>query len=300
MSDEIKLFEKKPFYIMIIDPGTINDLDWNNPDYVQSIVSKPFVKTELIEPSQFFESLSTFIEIGKEEDNFHLITKCIGEEKDYIYEMIYIDTLNKDSKLQWNELASMLDMENEIIRGKALLTKTYMPTLKNDIIFQDMTSSDLFKIIRNRGFTKIVVYDGDDSKLREDEFYGDLDKFAEKFFEGEYYKKKEMAFLAHNLNIYYTLSDYGNSKIYGNLLSGKIDKCFFFSMLTDTIRANLTKDELNKIIELSSILVPPYKPDAKWYEEEKDEHGRRIIKNRFRILDNVYNENKNNNNQNNK
>jgi hypothetical protein len=291
MSEEIIILDEKPFYIMIIKPGTINDLDWNNPDYVQSIVSKPFVKSELVNPSNFFESISTYLEIEKD-DNSHLMTKCIGEEKDYIYEMIHVDTLNKDSKLQWNELASMLDMENEIIRGPVVLTKTYIPTLKNDISFEDMTSSELFKIIRNRGFTKIVIYDGDDAKLREDEFYGDLDKFAEKFFEGEYYKKKEMAFLAHNLNIYYTLSDYGNSKICGNLLSGKIDKCFFFSMLTDTIRANLTKDELNKIIELSSILEPPYKPEGKWYEEEKDVHGRRIIKNRFRILDNVYNENK--------
>ena len=77
----------------------------------------------------------------------------------------------------------------------------------------------------------------------------------------------------------------------GKLLEPKVDKCLVYSMMTKTIRTNLTLNELNKIIKLSEVLKEPYKPDDKWFEEEKDEHGRKIIKNKYRILDNVYKEN---------
>jgi lambda repressor-like predicted transcriptional regulator len=45
---------------------------------------------------------------------------------------------------------------------------------------------------------------------------------------------------------------------------------------------------VNKIIKLSTVLEPPYKPDEKMVADEKDIHGRNIIKNKYRILDNTY------------
>jgi hypothetical protein len=47
-------------------------------------------------------------------------------------------------------------------------------------------------------------------------------------------------------------------------------------------------NEVTKIIKLSTVLEPPYKPDEKWLSDEKDIHGRNIIKNKYRILDNTY------------
>ena len=61
-------------------------------------------------------------------------------------------------------------------------------------------------------------------------------------------------------------------------------------MLTDKIRGCITKDEVEKIIKLSTILTPPFRYDAKWAEEEKDEHNRTIIKNKYRVLDITYQE----------
>ena len=61
-------------------------------------------------------------------------------------------------------------------------------------------------------------------------------------------------------------------------------------MITPTIRGNITLSEVEKIIKLSNYLESPYKMDNKWCEDEKDIHGRNIIKNRFKILDNVYKE----------
>ena len=282
MSD-IKIFDTKPFYILLIEPGKISHLDWNNPDYVQALISMPFVTTHEVNPQDFFEKLHQLLKI--DDKNNHIMNEYIAEEPDYIYEMMYINTLNIESDLPFNEMASLLHLEKEIVRGNAVLVKSYIPSLSNEISFNDMKNSDLFNIIRARGFTKIVVYD---EKLREEEIYGDIEVYAKKFFEDETYKKEELGFLKHNINIYYTKSEYGEENLFGKLLDGKIDKFMIFTMLTDTIRGSITLNEVNKIIKLSSVLEAPYKADDKLVADEKDIHGRNIIKNKYRILDNTY------------
>jgi len=282
MSD-IKIFDTKPFYILLIEPGKISHLDWNNPDYVQALISMPFVTTHEVNPQDFFEKLHSLLKI--DDKNNHIMNEYIAEEPDYIYEMMYINTLNIESDLPFNEMASLLHLEKEIVRGNAVLVKSYIPSLSNEISFNDMKNSDLYNIIKARGFTKIVVYD---EKLREEEIYGDIEVYAKKFFEDETYKKEEFGFLKHNINIYYTKSEYGEENLCGKLINGKIDKFMIFTMLTDTIRGSITLNEVNKIIKLSTVLQPPYKPDEKLVIEEKDIHGRNIIKNKYRILDNTY------------
>jgi len=286
MSD-IKIFNTNPFDFILIKPGKISHLDWNNPDYVQILTSMPFITTHLTKPEEFFDNIFKLLEVGIE-DKYHLVTDTISEEPNYLYEIIYIDTLNKQTKLPYNELATMLHLEGEQIMGNAIVIKTHIPSFSNDTLFNDMNTSELYKIVRQRGITKVVVYDGDDSKLREDEFYGDTDKYAKKFFEEEYFNKLEFAFLKYNINILYTKSSYGKKDVCGNFLKGNIDKFIIFTMLTDNIRGNITLNEVEKIIKLSYHLEPPYKTDEKWLKEEKDSTGRNIIKNKFKILDNVF------------
>jgi hypothetical protein len=288
MSD-IKIFNKTPFEFILIEPGQISHLDWNNTDYIQILTSMPFITTHSTKPDEFFDNIYKLLNVGKD-DNYHLVTENISEEPNYLYEIIYIDTLNKLSKLPYNELASMLHLEGEKICGNAIIIKTYIPSFDNETLLNDMNTSELYKIIRQRGFTKVVVYDGDESKLREDEFYGDIDNYAKKFFEEEYYHKTELSFLKHNINILYTKSNYGKPDICGKLLKGNIDKFIIFTMITDSIRGNITISEVDKIIKLSYHLESPYKVDSKWLEEEKDIYGRIIIKNKFKILDNVFKE----------
>jgi len=288
MSD-IKIFNETPFSFLLIEPGKISHLDWNNPDYVQTLVSMPFITVHSTNPNNFFDNIYKLLNVGKE-DKYHLITHNVSEEPENLYEIIYMDTLNKATKLPYNELATMLHSEGENIFGNAIIIKTYIPSFTNEPLIKDMNSSELYKIIKQRGFTKVVIYDSDDSKLKEDEFYGDIDKYANKFFEDEYYHKSEIGFLKHNINILYTKSNYGKSDVCGKLLKGNIDKFIIYTMNTDTIRGNITLLEVEKIIKLSHCLEPPYKPDNKWIEEEKDEHGRPIIKNKFKILDNVFRE----------
>lgn len=291
MSD-IKVFEQKPFYILLIEPGKINHLDWNNPDYVQSICSMPFIKTyqassEENSPDFIFRKIQDLLIVGKEDDKRHLMTEVISDEKNYLYEMIYLDTLNKHTNMEHNELATLLHLEKEVIHGNAIILRSYIPTeLDGQMKFEDMTNSELHKILKGRGFTKVLVWE--DDNWREEEVYGDLEPFAKKFFGDEYYQQTEVGFLKHNINIYYTKSNYGTNNVCGKLLNYKIDKCLVFTMMTNTIRSNLSLDEFQKIIKLSEVLEPPYKPDEYWFKDDRDEFGRKIIKNKYKILDNVY------------
>jgi hypothetical protein len=286
MSD-IKIFNEKPFYIILIEPSQISHLDWNNPNYVQSLVSLPSVKTFLVEPNNLFENIQKLLNITEESKLKHVMNFPIAEEPNYVYEMLYIDTLNKSHNLIKNDFGSLLHTENEEINGNVIIIKSHVPTLSSDMFMEDMTSDELFKIVKNRGFSKIVVYEED--TFRQEEIYGDIDIYAKKFFDEEYYTKMEIAFLKHNINIWYIKSEYGN-QVCGSLINVPIEKCIIFTMLTDSIRGSITVDEITKIFKLSTVLEPPFRPDVKWFDEEKDEHGRTIINNKYRILDNVYQE----------
>jgi hypothetical protein len=62
-------------------------------------------------------------------------------------------------------------------------------------------------------------------------------------------------------------------------------------MNTEKIRGNLTLNELNKIIDLSKKLNN-FDVDSELIKDEKDKFNRTIIKNKYRILEYVYNSNK--------
>jgi hypothetical protein len=80
---------------------------------------------------------------------------------------------------------------------------------------------------------------------------------------------------------------YGEDNVCGKLVSCRIDKCIFFSRINDEKRCNLYLNDVKKIIKLSEKLET-YIVDKELMKEENDKYGRKIIKNRFRILDNVY------------
>jgi hypothetical protein len=287
--DDFKIFNTKNFYILAIEPGKISHLDWNNPDYVQTLSSMPFIKTHLIEPDKIFDHIHDLLKIDDASVLKHVITETISEEPNYIYQILFIDTLNKKHNLEKNELASMLNITGEQINGNALIIKSYVPTLSTEMLMDDMTASELTKILKKRGFTQIVVWENDE--WREEEIYGDMENYAKKFFEEEYYDKMEIAFLKHNLNIWYSKSEYGTQDVFGTLIRVPIEKCLVFTMTTNAIRGCISKDEINKIIKLSTVLEPPFRPENKWFDEELDEHGRTIIKNKYRILDTIYKNN---------
>ena len=65
----------------------------------------------------------------------------------------------------------------------------------------------------------------------------------------EHYIKKELAFLMHNINIYYVKDEYGTN-ISPHLTNDKIECAVFFTLNQESIRGNLTLNELEKIRDL--------------------------------------------------
>jgi len=286
---KIQFFNEKPFYITLIDNNDfdLKQFDWNHPNYVQLLVSQPFIKTIQVTSENFFINIQKLLDIQQK----HLVvTETIGEEPLCNYQLIYLDK-NNNNDYKMNQFATLLNSNGEVIFGKAIVVKNYIPTLTNDNKFEDMDSSALYNMLKSRGFNKIVVWDDESEKWREEEVYGSMDVFAKKFFDEENYKKCEIAFLKHNLNIWYLKSEYGQDNVCGTLLNCKVEKVLVYTMLTNEIRGNITTSEIEKIVKLSNVLTPPFKPDNKWFEDEKDEFGRQINKNKYRILDNVFKEN---------
>lgn len=294
MSDEeqIKFFNEKSFSIVLLETTNFDfsKLNWNNPNYAETITSQPFVKTIEVSDKNFFETLKNKMNLDK---SSLLVTQIIAEEPLANFELIYQDTtnVNANNNLEINYFASILNTNGEIVKGNAIVVKNHIATLTNEKHFEIMDVSELNKLMYHRAFNKVVIWDDVNEKWMEDIVFGDIEFYAKKFFDNEKYDTCEIAFLKHNLNILYLKSEYGKVNACGSLLNCPVEKILIFTMLTPKIRGNLTIDEVKKIIELSTKLTPPFKPDDKWFEDEKDQHGRPIIKNKYRILDNVYQEN---------
>ena len=79
--------------------------------------------------------------------------------------------------------------------------------------------------------------------------------------------------------------------VFGNILPelARIDKMIVFTMWTDTYRGNISLDEFNKIKYLSKVLNNFNIPEE--LEKEAIDHiNRLVVKNKYRILNTIYNE----------
>ncbi len=61
-------------------------------------------------------------------------------------------------------------------------------------------------------------------------------------------------------------------------------------MITDEYRGSIYLDEVKKIINISNIMNFPFNPKSEWLNNEKDEFSRKVIKNKYKILDLAYHE----------
>ena len=154
-NSKIKFFNDKDFYITLIDDNDfdLNELDWNNPNYVQSLISYPFIKTVLVNSNNFFNYIGEFFKAN--EDNI-IVTDTISEEPLHNYQIMYIDKINNKNKV--NQFATLMNINGDVIQGKAIIIKNYVATLSNDIRFDNMDSSALYKMLRSRGYNKVGIF----------------------------------------------------------------------------------------------------------------------------------------------
>ena len=289
--EKVVMEQNEQFDCLVIKIGSISHLSWNDPNYLKNLLEMELFKSVRCNQDNFFEVIGTNLQINNYSNvkNMTVKNEIICDEPDYLYEIMYID-LEKEieyhTDINYNELASLISTNGDKIYSNAIIFKNYLPSLSESMTLTTVTKQNIHDIMFNRVNTKVVIWD---DEWREERVIGDLNLYATRFFEGEKFEKLEIGFLMHNINIWYLLDSYGEN-VCGNIITKPVEKCIWFTMQTDEFRGNLTLDEVNKIIYLSKILTNYITPNE--YTEEKiDSLGRKIIYNKYRVLDCIYDKN---------
>lgn len=292
-NDKIKFENKGNFNIMIISPNKIKEIDWMKEDYLDILLEGEYIDIINSNPENFITDVGTNLNITnyKYPD---VKTVLFYEEPNYHYELMYVNMLPEYKKEEIDNEFSLLlqNYGDEKIYGNVILLKTYVPI--NNItknVFSNISKEDIKRILYDRVHTKVITYDNGD--YEEKRVFGPMDNYAESFFDEEdkyNIQKIELAFLSHNINIWFTKFDYGEEGICGDLLKHiRINKCIVFTLIDDNYRGNLSMDEFKKIKLLSNKLDNNFLTPEEISKDEKDSLGRDIIKNKYRILELMYN-----------
>lgn len=277
------------FSFLVIKPNNIDHLDYNKEGYINEVIKCINLEEIICDKDNFFFKVGDHLQNDKYgSDDSQILKNIVHEEENYLYEILYLD-IKKNNLLKadiFNGLGTLMNIENNHLWGNVILTKTYLPfndLEKNE--FSTVNKNDIFNILDSRVNTKIVYYE--DGEFREEKIYGDIDHHSKRFFGDEFVNRNEIGFLAHNLNIYYTTSEIGE-KFIPNIVKSSIDNAIFFTMKNDEFRGNLTLKELEKIIRLSNKLEK-FSVDSELIKDEFDTNGKKIIKNKYRLLELSYN-----------
>ena len=286
---DIKFENKTSFEILVINgPNNVEQFNYNDIGYVNKLLDQDYVKIVNANSENFLEIITDnlCIEDFNELDR-NVDTHVIYEKSGYVYEIMHLYAQHKDTKTNkyFNHFGSMLRRNVEPIFGNVIILKSHLPNDSNSMNLVNMGKMDLFEILDTRVNTKVVIYQNDE--FRDDVIKGDIEECSQQIFEGDYFKRIEIKFLLHNINIFYVANEYGED-IAPKLIPEKVETALFFTKIDDEFRGNLTLDEVKKIIELSNKLES-FEVDEEYMKEEKDDLGRNIIKNKYKILEFVYN-----------
>ena len=288
------------FNAILVKPFNTDSYDWANVDYMHSLFENDSCSIVPIhyEKKLMLTDIAKYLEIEKYNDPY-ITPHIIGFDKDYTYEIIY-STFTPDKEnienIKHNCLGTIIDLQGKEIFGNILLLRLSTPHTDYTSKYIDINKNDIVEHLNKRVHTNVIIYE--DDEFREESIPGDTEKFAEIVFEEDYtsLKRIEIPFLKHNINIWYVIDEYGEAGVFGNLINEK-DKVFkgvIFTKITNELRGNLSLDEVNKIIFLSKKIDDYTITDENdLVKHEKDKNNINIIKNKFRILESVYNKYKN-------
>jgi hypothetical protein len=289
--ERINVENNDTFDCLIIKQGMIKNISWQDPNYINKIIDLDYIESVKITSETFLDILAKKLDVNKYQvSNMSAKTEIIGEEPYYVYELTYVDLENEkqyhtDENI--NDVANLICINGDKVYSNAILFRNHIPSLSDSMDLCNITKEDLKRLLYKRAYNTIVIGDSFENKYIEDTVIGELEIYAKKYFEGEQYKKIELAFLMHNINIWYT-TGLTENKICGNLVDDKyIDKCIWFTMKTETYRGNLTLDEVKKIINLS-LKLSNYQTPPNFTEEKNDKMGRKIIYNKYKVLDQIF------------
>ena len=282
--DDDKLYVENVnnFKVLIIEFGKIDHLEWNREDYLSKLLDLNIFRFVETNGDNLTKLITEELETNKYIcDTLTVTTDRICEDKEYMYEMMFIDV---DNGPKINDAATLINTNDIKIYSKAIVFKSYLPENSDSMIVDNITKQDIINLLEARVSTNIVLYETSD--FREMKICGDLNKFAEEFFEGEGFIKTEFKFLLYDISIWYT-TDSGSKDIFGKLINNPVYSCIIFMQLSDDIRGSISLNEVNKIINLSHKLSSFEVPEE--YEiTKRDKYNRIIIDNKYRLLSKLY------------
>lgn len=282
------------FELVLIKPNNIEHFNFDDINYLDNItnISNDYIEIINTNNDNFISTISNSLLINKE--NLNVKSQIITDMPNYIYELLYIieysqekDKINNEypnDNILPNQLATLINTNGTTINGNAILMKTYVPVNNNSMIIDTCNHSDIKYILDKRINTSIVVFD---DEWKEETISGNIEDFANSFFD-DTYVKYEIPFLLYNINIWYETCDGCSCSLVGNILSKPIYKCIIFTMINDQYRGNITLPEVKQIIKIAEHINFPFSPNSEWIKEEYDKYNRLIVKNKYRVLHNAY------------
>jgi hypothetical protein len=286
MTTSLNMENKQSFQILLVKPEKISHIPWQSSKYLDILFNLSIYQPIKTDPGNFLLKIAESLETDKKMHS-DVITSVICESPTYLYEMICINYAEYEiPDTEENEFGTLINTRGKKVYGNLLITKTLIKETTISMKFVNMEMEDLYKLFKSRAEHKGVVYE--DGELKEYIWKGDKTNFKnvlDDIFDGEKPKHIELPFLLHNINIYYrSLNKEKYDKyILGKLVKVPIYQCFIMTYLTDDLFGNITLKEVKDIIFLSNFLEE-YKPDKELLKEEFDEFNRKIIKNKYRIL----------------
>jgi hypothetical protein len=281
---------------ILVKPFNTDNYDWGNVDYIHSLFENKNCSVIPInyERKLMLTDIAKYLEIEKYNDPY-ITPHIIGFDKNYTYEIIYCTfTPEKENieNIKHNCLGTIIDLQGKEVFGNFLLLKLKTPYTDYTSKYVDLQKKDIIDHLNKRVHTDVIIYE--DDEFRTEPIPGDTEKFAEVLFEEDYDKLKrvEFPFLKYNINIWYIEDEYGDAGVFGNLINknSKVFKGIIFTKITNELRGNLSIDEIKKIIYLSKHLDNFILSDNDdLINFEKNEKNVNIIKNKYRILESVYN-----------
>ena len=289
--EKVNMENNESVECLVIKQGQIKNISWKDPNYINHLLDSGYIESVTLNSKTFLDMLAQKLDVNKFKiANMSAKTEIVGEEPYYLYELTYIDLEDEKqyhTEDNINDIGNLISINGDKIYSNAILFRNHIPSLSDSMNLCNMTKEDLKRLLYKRAYNTIVIGDSFENKYIEDNVIGELDIYAKKYFEDEPYKKIELAFLMHNINIWYT-SGLTENKICGNLINDKyVDKCIWFTMKTDVYRDNLTLDEVKKIINLS-LKLNNYQTPSEFTEEKNDNLGRKIVYNKYKVLDKIY------------
>lgn len=292
---KIKTDNMCDYHALLIKYEDITKLDWTDPNYTSYLLNIDIYDKLTLSDDTFPDIIKTYL-VNDLYKSPSIKTVMVCAEKDYYYELLYIEELDNENKIHLekyiNYVAKMINNIPDDIYFNALLFKIQLNITNNDTLFIDITKIDIKDILYDRIFPKIIIYDEDWKECRLNECSNnleyDLNNYCKNFFNDIKYEKSTIEYLAYNLDIYFSESKNSNKLLFG-LLTNDIDKCIIINKYNEEQYLNITLDEIKKILLLAS-KKKNINISRKYLDnDEYDVKGRIIINTKYKILMNEYN-----------